>query len=339
MTALNKKKLKLGIIGFGKIVEEIYYPVLLQNENFEIVGTADISNDRVANLKERFTNIQIYSNYHNLFSSRELDAILIATPPYAHIEAIRSANEIGIHVLCEKPIVARDAELDIIRALIKNQKAVIFPVHNYKNFLSVSRMKKLITNGAIGAVRNITIEMQSSSHRLGINEWMPHWRRKKEYSGGGIIIDYAPHFISIASLFYGEIPIRADAFFTAIDKQWEDKVEDNAVLSVIYPSGNANINLSWRNDATDYLKFFIQGSKGFIEGNKNEVFIYSPALGFKKEELCFYPDSNKLPNWGSSVLNDFYSAITEKNFQNEEIAEAINNMKLIFDVYSKYGAY
>ncbi len=336
MIISNKKKLKLGIIGFGKIVEEIYYPALLGNEAIEIAGAADISGERISSLKETLPHLQVYSNYRDLFSSCALDAVLIATPPYAHAEAICEAYKSGIHILSEKPIVAHEKELDLIQGLIKKQTMVIFPVHNYKIFLSVQRMKEFIAKGEIGTVENITIEMRAPSHRLGVDEWMPHWRRKREYSGGGIIIDYAPHFISLASHFYSEIPKKAVAFFTAIDKQWGDEVEDNAVLRVEYPSGYAHINLSWRKDADNYLKFFIQGSKGFIEGNKQEVRLYSPLTGSKKEELHFYPDSNKLPNWGSSVLSDFYKAIIEKNFKNGEMIEALNNMKLVFDVYSKY---
>ncbi len=66
--------------------------------------------------------VQAYDDLGVLLSEGELDALIIASPIESHCAALEQALEFGLHVLCEKPLVA-EAESALVPALVDSFQA------------------------------------------------------------------------------------------------------------------------------------------------------------------------------------------------------------------------
>jgi len=122
----------------------------------------------------------VYGSVEELCSSDEVDAVVVASPNWAHAEAVLSAARHGKAIFCEKPIALKYHDcLGMIEAARKAD--VLFMAGHAMNFMSgVRQVKSLIAEDAIGevvfcrAVRNNWEEPQSEVT----------WKKRRELSGG-----------------------------------------------------------------------------------------------------------------------------------------------------------
>ncbi|WP_427017347.1 Gfo/Idh/MocA family protein [Pseudarthrobacter sp. P1] len=120
------------------------------------------------------------SSIEELCSSDDVDAVIVASPNWAHAEAVLVAARHGKHVFCEKPIALSYA--DCTRMIAATSDAdVVFMAGHAMNFMSgVRRAKALLVDGAIGdvvftrAVRNNWEGAQGDVT----------WKKRRDLSGG-----------------------------------------------------------------------------------------------------------------------------------------------------------
>lgn len=90
------QRIRVGIIGLGKIALDEHVPALCANSAFEIVATVSAG--------PTLDGVPVFADAPSLFAATPaLDAVAICTPPQAHFTAAKLALEKGLHVLLEKP--------------------------------------------------------------------------------------------------------------------------------------------------------------------------------------------------------------------------------------------
>lgn len=110
----------------------------------------------------------------------EVDAVIVASPNWAHVEPVIAAARNGKHIFCEKPIALSYA--DCTRMVEAAQAAgVIFMAGHVMNFMDgVRRAKALIAEGVLGDL------LFCRAVRNGWEAPQPKvtWKKKRELSGG-----------------------------------------------------------------------------------------------------------------------------------------------------------
>ena len=120
-----KNKLRVGIIGAGAVVREIYQYLYFRSrysDLLEICAVAD-PNDTCRNWfgeLARLPNARRFESYQDLLREVELDAVQINTPDHLHCEPAVAALNHGLDVVVPKPTAAKikDAH-DMIQAARK----------------------------------------------------------------------------------------------------------------------------------------------------------------------------------------------------------------------------
>lgn len=120
------------------------------------------------------------ASVEELCASPDVDAVVVASPNWAHVEPVLAAAANGKHIFCEKPLALRYA--DCARMVEAARAAgVIFMAGHVTNFMDgVRKAKALIAEGVLGdilfcrAVRNGWEEVQQEVT----------WKKKRELSGG-----------------------------------------------------------------------------------------------------------------------------------------------------------
>jgi len=150
-------KLKLGIIGVGRI-GKIHAENITKNiSQAEVVAVSDVRLDGVKEWASGLGIDNVYSDYKGIIEDPEIDAVLVCSSTDTHAEISIEAARAGKHIFCEKPI---DFNLDRIKAVINevDKAGVKFQVGFNRRFdHNFSKVKDTVEKGLIGAPHIIKI--------------------------------------------------------------------------------------------------------------------------------------------------------------------------------------
>ena len=181
-------KLRVGIIGVGRIAVEAHIPCL-REAGAEVAALADAVPGRAARFAERFGIPQGYDDYHELLARPDIQAVVVATPTCSHEENSTAALEAGKHVFQEKPPAMNEAQ--IARVVAAGRKAGrLFMVGSQSVYaFGAQTLKRWIDAGELGEIYFIK---GSGVGRRGT----PHgWYRLRRVAGGDAGIDGMSHML------------------------------------------------------------------------------------------------------------------------------------------------
>lgn len=341
------KKLKGAIIGFGFISSKGHMPAYIErmkkDSDVEIIAICDICADRSKDVPE---GVRFYTDYLELFyrEAEELDFVDVATHAADHYKISKIALEMGLHVLCEKPLTTSTSEAeDLVQTAIKKNR-VLFPCHNYKHAPVVKAIREVIESGKIGKVKSITLNTFRNTHAIGTKEWIPDWRRHKEYSGGGIAMDHGSHSLYLMFEWLRGYPksVTASSQNFAYPKY---DTEDNFSALYEFEEGEALIHLTWTAGMRKVI-YTLQGDKGAITVDDDRMqlaminMLDDDVKSSHKAEWCTenysitsdWMDSSHV-SWFNSMFEEFKTAIAKNDILNKEIIDAYFCIQTIMKSY------
>lgn len=153
----------LGNIGYGYDSDQVNPSIILSHfraisfsTNFELVGVIDSDSKKLREIM-KVSGLKGYSGLAELGNSKNVDLIVIATPPKSHLEDLKQA--IGLKpqvILLEKPVSSDSEDLEEIIHLINNSEVKTF-VNYQRNYQSIFRnIAKQIGSGEIAGPFNFS---------------------------------------------------------------------------------------------------------------------------------------------------------------------------------------
>jgi predicted dehydrogenase len=112
----------------------------------------DASEERRAEFAERYPDARVTTDFEEMISSGDLDAVVIATPVPTHFSLARSALAAGLHVFVEKPPAMRVTEMEELVGLAEAGGLVLMPGHLLLYHPAVRKLKELVEEGELGDV-------------------------------------------------------------------------------------------------------------------------------------------------------------------------------------------
>jgi predicted dehydrogenase len=103
-------KVRIGIIGAGGYSRSRHIPGFQKQPNVEVVAVANRSVESAQKVASQFNIPEALDDWRPLIERKDIDAILIGTPPYVHLEMASAAIDAGKHVLCQTRIAPTAAE-------------------------------------------------------------------------------------------------------------------------------------------------------------------------------------------------------------------------------------
>ena len=182
-------RLRVAEMGLGWVGLHRHLPAMSAHGGFNVVGLID-RHDGTAEHEASRRGIRRFQCCDNLAAVPwldEIDAIVVATPPFAHYDIIRSALDRGKHVLTEKPFAMTVDQGKELVALAKRQQRVLAIVHNFQFARSTQRLVHEIGNGTIGSVRGVVARQYGNPGRR-----LPKWYEDLPL---GLFYDESPHLL------------------------------------------------------------------------------------------------------------------------------------------------
>ncbi|MBK1877670.1 Gfo/Idh/MocA family protein [Pelagicoccus mobilis] len=193
---------KLGIIGCGDITTGNHLPNALKT-NWQIAALCDGNLDAAEDAREAsgIPDTPIFEDYKDLLALKDLNAVIIATPPVSHMPITIDALRAGKHVLCEKPSTLSVAENEAILAEAKKypEITVQFFSSRFRDEFS-NYAREIVRSGKLGKIYRTDIQFSLPAARacdLEKVKGKPHrlWFGKKEKAGGGPFMDMGQYFL------------------------------------------------------------------------------------------------------------------------------------------------
>jgi len=225
-------KLAWGLIGCGDIARKRIAPALRDLTSCDLMAVSRGRSELAESFAREFGAPKHYSNWRDLVSDDELNAVYIATPVDLHAPQAIAAAEAGKHVLCEKPMAMNPAECERMIAAAKANR-VKLGVGYYRHFYPViERTREVIQAGEIGPP--VLAQMNAFESFNPGPEHPRSWLLRKERSGGGPMFDFGCHRIEVLANVFGQITktrsLTANVLF-------EREVEDTATALFQFAAG------------------------------------------------------------------------------------------------------
>ena len=155
-----KKKLNCAVIGCG-IWGEAHCEIFNSECFSELVAVADINLKNAKKLSEKYS-VVFYQDYNKMLENEDIDAVGIATPDFAHAEPIIACAKKHKDILCEKPLVTNNVDLErVIDVINKNNIRVMVDYHNRYN-VPFSISKEKIKKGILGKPINAYMRLNDN---------------------------------------------------------------------------------------------------------------------------------------------------------------------------------
>jgi len=229
---ISKKKVGIGVIGVGAIGRVHALHLATQIPRANLVGIADSYVVAAKRVASELGIEKTYPDYVELLENPDVDAILIATPPYLKREMIIKAAQAGKHIFVEKPMALSLKEVDdIIR---ETDRAGIKVQVGYQRRFDSSflRAYQAIKDGEIGKIQLITSCTRDPPGNPG------GWSIDPKLSGGMMLDTCSHDFDAIRWLSQDEITRVYAHGVTLIYEQFKpNKIPDNVLITLDLKSG------------------------------------------------------------------------------------------------------
>ncbi len=142
----SRSRIKIAVVGLGKIARDQHVPALASSEDFEL--TAISSPYDVLDAVPCYRDIAAM-----LTSTPEIMAVAVCTPPQARYPIARYALEHGVHVLLEKPPAVTLGEALELIELAKRRRLTLFASWHSRHASAVEPARRWLAARKILAVR------------------------------------------------------------------------------------------------------------------------------------------------------------------------------------------
>jgi scyllo-inositol 2-dehydrogenase (NADP+) len=263
------QKLKIAVVGLGRIGWKFHFAQALASDRFELCAVVDPLPDRRTEAQTE-ANCETYSDFDALWSGQKLNVVAIASPTTLHEEMTCRAFAKGCHVILEKPMTTSIESADRMIAAARKYNRCIFLYQPHRLTPETQTAREVIQSGLLGPIYKIHRAVYRYVRR---NDW-----QSLRKNGGGMLNNYGAHYMD--QLIYlsdaspvAEVECKLWAIATLGDaddvvKAWIKK-ESGQLLDVEINQASAQTLPGWH----------ICGQYGTAirEGNVFKVTYYNPS--------------------------------------------------------------
>jgi D-xylose 1-dehydrogenase (NADP+, D-xylono-1,5-lactone-forming) len=185
-----------GILSTANINEKLI-DAARDSDEVEMVAVASRDPARAAAYARDHGLERAFGSYDELLGDPDLDAIYISLPNSMHVEWATRALEARKHVLCEKPLSRRVAEVEALFDTADRSGRLCMEAFMWRHNPQTQRLAALVTEGAIGELRLVRAAFTFLLTDMG------DVRLSSDLDGGGLM-DVGCYCVSAVRLLAGE---------------------------------------------------------------------------------------------------------------------------------------
>ncbi len=272
-------KVKIGLIGAGQMacgafdvnIAGGHLGTFKHIDDIELVAVADLNKDNLEKFKVKNFNpgTKYYRSHTELLKEPEIEAVIVATPDFTHVDIVVDALAADKHVLSEKPAATSLIDLSRLEKAV-NASSKIYQVGLECRYIPFyQHIKKMLDRGDLGIPRMFWFK----EFRPPFLEKTGNWILFNDKTGG-VFVEKTCHFFDLFNWYAGSRPVKviASAGQDVVKEIYGVKpdVFDNGFVIVEYENGiRANLALCMFLKGAETVEIGIIGDEGKLEGNLN----------------------------------------------------------------------
>ncbi len=189
----SDQRLKLGVVGCGRVFERYHLPALKQSPNWKLGAVCEPLKQRREWIQEIFQEVAVFESLPSFLEAPALDAVLITTPPATHCQLALQVLEKGLPVLVEKPMALTVSEASLMLETSRRAQKPLWVGFNRRfraPYLNLKEKLAVIPKDSIQAIRFDLI--LDSQNWQSVTPYMG-----QEAAGGGVLDDVASHQLDL----------------------------------------------------------------------------------------------------------------------------------------------
>jgi len=293
----GRKLIQIAVIGVGNFAKGMHLPNIIKKpSDFNLTAVVSRTSHNATAAGKFFGATYCATDYHEVLSDKNIDAVIIATRHNLHANIALDALKAGKHVLVEKPLALKEPDLQMIEEFFNDNaaKPILMTGFNRRFSSHVERIKIMIKNRSNPMVINYSM----NAGYIPLN----HWVHGPE--GGGRNIGEACHIYDLFTFLIDAKVSRVQAStIKPINNYYSSKdnfsalinFDDGSLASLTYSAlGNAE-------DSKEIMKIFVDGMvitlndyrELYVVDKKGKSFVVKNNDKGQKEELSVFAKSIK----------------------------------------------
>jgi len=248
-----------GIIGCGDVTEVKSGPGFQKAQHSRLVAVMRRNGELARDYARRHGVPKWYDTAEALIADPGVEAVYIATPPYAHKDCTLMAAQAGKPVYVEKPMAMRFSECQTMIAACRAAGVPLFVAYYRRALARFLKVKEIVEAGRIGQPRAVTVALHR--RQLPLLPGAMDWRVDPAVAGGGLFVDMGSHTLDFLDYVLG--PIRA-AHGLAMNQTKLYPAEDTVAAVFEFESGVEGTGLWWFASPIPVDRTEILGTRGRV---------------------------------------------------------------------------
>ena len=342
-TKQDMKKIRYAVIGLGAIAENriIKEGFAYDKSRFTPLPNAELAGVTDNDPRRKKTAVTLgtrwFRSSEEIFKSKDIDAVIIATNNASHASLAKVAIEAGKHCLVEKPMATTIKNALLLKRLAQKNKVSLAVDHIMQHNVFNIMARDLLAKGRIGTVNDICLHMEMLYGSTPTE--ISSWRCAQPENLGGPIGDIGSHCFYMAEfLLKSRITALSCVYYP---KTLEINVENGAYIKFETQSGMAgSIRVAFSEPrgglmaSLSNLGYEVYGTEGIL---RTYAALFQLS-GYKDEPAKVrleVEDTNKLKEYAVSKIANIYQSVIHEHAQSiitgkfNDGLEGVHNLKLI----------
>lgn len=335
---------RIGVIGLGGM-GRVHVENLRKCEHAQLVAFADVNSAGAEALAAEIDEqdglkIPVFDDHEGLVKSGLAEAVLIATPHPAHLQAAVSAFQEGLHVLCEKPLTERVGTADRIITAAADAGTVFAVMFQHRMDGLKRRLRRALAEGDLGRLTRMHF-VATGWYRAQSYYDLGAWRGTWSGEGGGVLMNQAPH--DLDQVFWQMGPARRVVARCRTSDVHTIEVEDAAEALIDFDNGAIGFFAAATCERPGVRRIEVYGDRGLIALDDRGLILRQtnyPIRDFNQscnddrpeelevaEPVELEPDTPEVEGH-LGICENFFSAIRKGNPLIAPGPEAIHSLEL-----------
>lgn len=282
--------IRIAVIGVGNMGSK--YASILQDgliEGTELAALTRVRGTYKELLQKSIDGgVPVYESADDLLDAIEnkeldADAVIIATPHFAHEAIAVRAFDNGLHVLCDKPSGVYSRQARIMEEAADRSGKVFSMVFNQRTLPVYIGLKEIVQSGRYGALKRVNwvvTDWYRPEQYYKSSSWHATWNK----DGGGVLLNQCPHNLDLLQWICGN-PKRVQGF--CHEGRFHDiEVEDDVTAYFEWENGATGTFITSTGDAPGINRLEISLEEALIvcENGKLKVGEVGQEMGCKEAE-------------------------------------------------------
>ena len=223
----STEPIRVAVIGAG-FGAAVHLPAIALVPELRAVAVCSRRPERAHSVAQQFGAELATTDFRELVKRPEVEAVIVATPPYLHHTMTLAALDAGKHVLCEKPMAKTFAEARDMVKMAERAGVTAMVNHEFRFVPQRAFVKELIDGGFIGEPYSVSMTFYRTS--LNDPSGVPFSWLMEADKAGGMLGAIGSHHLDSLRWWLGDVKSVSGATSTTVKRRRIAESNQQAVV-------------------------------------------------------------------------------------------------------------